>query len=79
MFTKAVPKALEALLVDPDKPLLVDPPKAAQMMAVSKRKLWAMTFEDEMRLPHVRCGRLVRYHVADLLAWIEKHKQGGAQ
>ena len=58
--------------------LLVDPREAARMLAVSPRKLWGMTFEDEPGLPHVRCGRLVRYPVADLRLWIAGRRKGGA-
>ena len=57
--------------------LLVDPKEAARMLAVSTRKLWGMTFEDEPGLPFVRCGRLVRYPVADLQGWIESQRKGG--
>lgn len=59
--------------------LLVKPNDAARMLAVSPRKLWAMTFEDEPALPHVRCGRLVRYSITDLARWIESQRQGGVQ
>ena len=55
--------------------LLVDAKEASRMLAVSPRKLWGMTFEDESRLPHIRCGRLVRYAVADLEQWIEARRQ----
>ena len=57
--------------------LLVNPREASQMLAVSPRKLWAMTFEDQPGLPYLRCGRLVRYAVADLERWIESQRQGG--
>ena len=57
--------------------LLVDGREAARMLAVSPRKLWAMTFEDEQGLPFVRCGRLVRYPVEDLRRWIESQRKGG--
>ena len=57
--------------------LLVDTKEAARMLAVSPRKLWAMTFEDQPGIPYVRCGRLVRYSVADLQRWIEAQRQGG--
>jgi len=56
--------------------LLVDSKTASQMMSVSPRKLWGMTFEDEPGLPYVRCGRLVRYPVADLERWIESQRKG---
>lgn len=46
--------------------LLLTPRKTAQMLAVSPRKLWAMTFEETPGLPYVRCGRLVRYSLDDL-------------
>jgi hypothetical protein len=57
--------------------LLADPRAAAHMLTVSPRKLWAMTFEEQPGLPYVRCGRLVRYPVADLQRWIESQRKGG--
>lgn len=57
--------------------LLVDSREAARMLAVSPRKLWSMTFGEQPGLPYVRCGRLVRYSVADLQAWIESQRKGG--
>jgi len=57
--------------------LLVNAKEAAKMLAVSPRKLWSMTFEDQPGLPYIRCGRLVRYPVAELLRWIEQQRQGG--
>jgi len=56
--------------------LLVDAREAARLLAVSPRKLWAMTFEDEPGLPYIRCGRLVRYSVDDLQRWIEAKRKG---
>jgi hypothetical protein len=38
---------------NPKAVLLVDPREAARMLAVSPRKLWAMTFEDDLRIPHI--------------------------
>lgn len=58
-------------------PILVDPKEAAKLLSVSPRKLWAMTFEDEPALPHVKMGRLVRYPVAGLQAHIEAMLKGG--
>ena len=57
--------------------LLVDARDAARMLAVSPRKLWNMTFEETPGLPFVRCGRLVRYRVAALEAWIASQEKGG--
>ena len=58
--------------------LLVDARKAARMLAVSPRKLWAMTFEETPGLPYVRCGRLVRYCPDDLRLWIDSQRRGGS-
>lgn len=57
--------------------LLVDARDAARILAVSPRKLWGMTFEDSPGLPYIRCGRLVRYRVATLEAWIASQEKGG--
>jgi len=56
--------------------LLVDTREAARMLAVSPRKLWAMTFEELPGLPYIRCGRLVRYSVRDLERWIDAQRTG---
>lgn len=58
--------------------LLVNARDAARMLAVSPRKLWAMTFEETPGLPHVRCGRLVRYSPDDLRRWIDAQRKGGS-
>ena len=55
-------------------PLLIAPREAARMLAVSPRKLWDMTFADVPGLPHVRCGRLVRYDVQALQRWIDRQE-----
>lgn len=57
--------------------LLVTASEAARMLAVSPRKLWAMTFEETPSLPYVRCGRLVRYSPDDLQRWIASQRKGG--
>ncbi len=59
--------------------LLVSPRTAASMLAVSQRKLWSMTFEEQPAMPHVRCGRLVRYSPDDLRGWIDARREGGAR
>jgi hypothetical protein len=58
--------------------LLVSARDAARMLAVSPRKLWAMTFEETPGLPYVRCGRLVRYSPDDLRRWIDARREGGS-
>lgn len=57
--------------------LLVSAREASRIMAVSPRKLWAMTFEETPGLPYVRCGRLVRYSPDDLRRWIGAQRKGG--
>ena len=57
--------------------LLPDARKAAQMLAVSPRKLWAMTFEEQPGLPYIRCGRLVRYPIADCSTGSNRNGKGG--
>ena len=55
--------------------LLLTPRQAAEGLAISPRKLWAMTASRE--IPHIRLGRCVRYPVDDLRRWIAEHKEGG--
>ena len=57
-------------------PLLLTPRQAAQMLAVSERKLWSLT-HVEKAIPFVKCGRLTRYAMADLQAWVNARRQGG--
>ncbi len=57
--------------------LLLSTKQAAEMLAISKRKLWSMTVGGE--LPHLRIGRSVRYPVGDLQTWIAKNTKGGAE
>ncbi len=57
--------------------LLVDANEAARMLAVSPRKIWAITFEENPGLPYVRCGRLVRYRPEDLRSWVDAQRKGG--
>lgn len=55
-----------------DAPLLWDARETSRRIGVSPRTLWALT--DEGRIKAVRIGRLVRYDVRDLLAFIESAK-----
>ena len=54
---------------------LVSAARAAQILAISPRKLWELSNCEKIR--HLRIGRGVRYDVADLTAWIEALKEGG--
>lgn len=52
---------------------LVRPRDAAQMLAISERKLWEIS-SPRGPVPCLRIGRVVRYDLADLRAWIESQK-----
>ena len=55
---------------------LMTPQQAAEALAISPRKLWAMTSSGE--ISHIRLGRCVRYSVDDLRELIDRMKKGGA-
>jgi excisionase family DNA binding protein len=57
--------------------LLLKPADAARALAICERTLRALTARGEIMA--VRVGRAVRYHVADLRAWIESNKHCGAR
>ena len=59
----------------PEDDLLLRSRDAAAYLAISERKLWELAAGNE--IPVVRCGRLVRYCVMDLQAWIARHREGG--
>ncbi|WP_261342776.1 helix-turn-helix domain-containing protein [Posidoniimonas polymericola] len=52
----------------------MDARTAAKALAISSRKLWAMTASGE--IPHVRIGRSVRYPVFELQSWVNEHTEG---
>ena len=53
---------------------LLSPPLAARYLSVCARTLWEL--KRCGALPVVSIGRLVRYDVRDLDAWIERTKTG---
>lgn len=56
--------------------LLLTPKQAAEALAISPRKLWAMTAGGE--IPNVRIGqRSVRYPIEDLRDYIDRQKTAG--
>lgn len=50
-------------------PQLLTAKQTAAVLAISPRKLWALTASFE--IPHVRIGKAVRYKPSDLATWIE--------
>ena len=55
--------------------LLLTPKQAAEMLSISPRKLWSMMASGE--IPHLKIGRLTRYDLLDLRAYIDQQKKGG--
>lgn len=54
---------------------LVRTAEAAELLAISERKLWELTNCND--IPHLRIGRAVRYRWLDLIQWIENQIEGG--
>lgn len=55
---------------------LLDEREVAELLHVPPR--WVRTAGREGKLPSVRIGRYRRYDRADVLAWVERQKVGGA-
>lgn len=55
--------------------LLLSPKQAAESLGILPRKLWSMTACGE--IPHLKIGRLTRYCIDDLRAFIDANKRGG--
>jgi excisionase family DNA binding protein len=56
---------------------LLRPREAAEWLKISARSLWTLTQRGD--LPAVRIGRSVRYHLSDLVRFIETRKCGVRQ
>lgn len=59
------------------QPILLRPREAAQVLAISPRKLWELTDIGEIRC--IRIGRSVRYSVEDLRQWTRAQGQSMAE
>jgi excisionase family DNA binding protein len=59
----------------PDR--LLDDAGAAELLNVPKS--WVGEAARQGRLPHIKLGRYRRFVRADLLAWLEEQKGGGAR
>lgn len=53
---------------------LIDSRRAATVLGISTRKLWSLVQEGKVKV--VRIGRAVRFHPADLRAFIDAHRSG---
>ncbi|QDT68645.1 Helix-turn-helix domain protein [Planctomycetes bacterium MalM25] len=70
----ATPRPTGAEAPNPSPPLLKSP-EAAERLAISPRKLWALTASGE--IPSVRIGRNVRYADAHLDDYVAAQTRGG--
>lgn len=57
------------------KQVLVNSKMAAKVLSVSDRTVWQLTADGH--LPAIRIGRLVRYAMSDLYAFIAARRSGG--
>ena len=55
-----------------DGKLLLTEREAAKALSVCPRTLWQLRTDGE--IPCIRIGRAVRYHPADLLAWVARRR-----
>ncbi len=56
------------------EPIAVDEDQAARMLGISRRLVFEFRTRGELR--HVRFGRLVRYRVSDIQAFLERKLMG---
>jgi excisionase family DNA binding protein len=61
---------------DQHKTKLLDPIAAANLLGVSRTTLAGWRCTKRYSLPYVKFGRVVRYHEADLLAFLQQHTVG---
>lgn len=59
-------------------PALISPPEAANMLGLSLQTLAVWRCEKRQPLPYVKVGRLVRYRLVDVEAFISRNLQQAA-
>ena len=59
-----------------DNKSLLTPAQVAEFLGVSIETLNVWRATNRYKLPYVKAGRLVRYRVQDLLAFVESRLQG---
>ena len=57
-------------------PVQINEKRAAEVLGVKVSTLTNWRTTGRYNLPYIKVGRLVRYRVADLAAWIAKRRQG---
>lgn len=57
-------------------PAQVDEAAAAHILSIKKSTLSNWRCTGRYNLPYVKTGRLVRYRVADLAAWVARRRVG---
>jgi phage terminase Nu1 subunit (DNA packaging protein) len=60
-----------------DVPTQINEADASKVLGVKATTLGNWRTTGRYNLPYVKAGRLVRYRVADLAAWIAKRRTGG--
>lgn len=58
--------------------LALSPRDAAQALSMSEKGLWNLT-KPRGPIPAAKIGRLVRYDIRDLLAFLDEMKKAGAE
>jgi excisionase family DNA binding protein len=53
--------------------------QAAAYLNLPKSVLDADVSRKRLNLPEIRCGRYIRYRLADLESWLNAHLDGGMQ
>ena len=53
-------------------PMVVDEDQAAQMLGISRRMVFEFRSKGELR--YVKLGRLIRYRVSDIQAFLERKR-----
>ena len=59
------------------KPVLWDEKQAADYLGLNHKTLTAWRCTRRYNLPYIKCGRLVRYRVADVEAFLESRTVAG--
>jgi predicted DNA-binding transcriptional regulator AlpA len=57
-------------------PKLLDAPRAAEFLGISRNTLAGWRCSKRYSVPYIKIGRLVRYRQADLVAFLDSHHVG---
>lgn len=57
--------------------LALRPSEVASSLGISERKLWELSADKKIGIPHFRVGRAVLYPIHELKQWISLQVKGG--